>query len=209
MRNGRVFFPASTGAISRHTVKSPSEFFCKTNDSLLSWYNSFKAQPGYLFQDNLLLLPLFPDSCGVSMERKGIKLILTAVDESPRSHRVVERALEMAETFQAKIILLHSRQKVPDFLGHPYYQKVLNAFMKKAELTTAPLKKLLEESGVEHEVLILEGDPAQAIIEAEQDEKCDLIVMGTRGLSDFKGMALGSVSHKVLNAAGCMVLIVP
>lgn len=143
------------------------------------------------------------------MANKGIKRILTAVDESPSSQRVVERALEMAQTFQAKIILLHVRQKVPDILGEPYYQKVLNDFMRKAELATAPLKRLLEEGSVEHEVLILEGDPAQAIIVAEQDEKCDLIVMGTRGLSDFKGMALGSVSHKVLNAAKGMVLIVP
>ncbi|MCK4536675.1 MAG: universal stress protein [Desulfuromonadales bacterium] len=143
------------------------------------------------------------------MERKGIKRILTPVDESLRSHRVVERAAEMAETFHAKIILLHVRQKVPDILGEPYYQKVLDKFFKKAEMTTAPLKKLLEESGVDHEVLILEGDPAQAIIVAAEDEKCDLIVMGTRGLSDFKGMALGSVSHKVLHAADCMVLLVP
>ncbi len=143
------------------------------------------------------------------MESNGIKQILTPVDESLRSQRVVERSIEMAKTFQAKIILLHARQKVPDILGEPYYQKVLNLFMEKAETTTAPFKKLLEESGVDHEVLILEGDPAQAIAAAVEGEKSDLVVMGTRGLSDLKGMALGSVSHKVLHAVDCMVLLVP
>ncbi len=143
------------------------------------------------------------------MERKGIRQILTPVDGSVRSQRVVERSIEMAETFQAKIILLHARHKVPDILGEPYYQKVFNNFAKQAEMTTAPLKKLLEESGVDHELLILEGDPAQAIAVAVEEEKCDLVVMGTRGLSDLKGMALGSVSHKVLHAVDCMVLLVP
>lgn len=143
------------------------------------------------------------------MERNGIRRILTAVEESPHSYRAMVRAVEMAKTFHAKIVLLHVRQKVPDILGEPYYQKVLNRFVEEAEKTTKPLKKLLEDSGIEHEVLILEGDPAKAISEAATDEKCDLIVMGTRGLTDFKGMALGSVSHKVLHATDCMVLLIP
>jgi nucleotide-binding universal stress UspA family protein len=143
------------------------------------------------------------------MGGKGIKRILAPVDGSSRSQQVVERAAEMAETFHAKVILLHVRQRVPDILGEPFYQKVLNQYVEKAELTVAPLKQLLEADGVDHEILILEGDPAEAILEAAEDEKCDLIVMGTRGLSDFIGMALGSVSHKVLRASSCMVLIVP
>jgi nucleotide-binding universal stress UspA family protein len=143
------------------------------------------------------------------MGKSGIKRILTPIDGSFRSQQVVEKAAEMAATFHAKIILLHVRQKVPDILGEPYYQKVLNQYMQNAELTVTPLKHLLEADGVDHEVLILEGDPARAILDAAEDEKCDLIVMGTRGLSDFVGMALGSVSHKVLHATSCMVLLVP
>ena len=143
------------------------------------------------------------------MANKVISRIITSVDGSFRSHRVVERAAEMAAMFQAKVILLHVRQKVPDILGEPYYQQVLNKYMDVAEGITAPLQALLEERGVECEVLVLEGDPAEAIVGAASDEKCDLIVMGTRGLSNLQGIALGSVSHKVLQAAECMVLIVP
>jgi hypothetical protein len=39
-------------------------------------------------------------------------------------------------------------------------------------------------------------------------EGCDLIVMGSRGLSDFSGMVMGSVSHRVLRHAAMPVLIV-
>jgi nucleotide-binding universal stress UspA family protein len=128
------------------------------------------------------------------MESNRVKRILVAVDESPRSIQVVERAAEIAVLFHAKIILLHVRQKVPDILGDPFYQQLFNHYMQK---------------GIDHEVLILEGDPAQAITEAASDEKCELIVMGTRGLSNLAGMALGSVSHKVLQVMDRMVLIVP
>ena len=143
------------------------------------------------------------------MESNRVKRILVAVDESPRSIQVVERAAEIAVLFHAKIILLHVRQKVPDILGDPFYQQLFNQYMQTAEQTTALLHVLLEEKGIDHEVLILEGDPAQAITEAASDEKCELIVMGTRGLSNLAGMALGSVSHKVLQVMDRMVLIVP
>jgi len=58
-------------------------------------------------------------------------------------------------------------------------------------------------------VLILEGDPAEMINETARVMKSDLIVMGSRGLSNILGLTLGSVSTKVLHSAKCMVLIVP
>lgn len=143
------------------------------------------------------------------MTRHGIKRILAAVDGSVHSAEVVNKAIEMAQAFQAKIVLLHVRQKIPDFLGHPYYQQVLDKYIAQAEKVVAPHKTVLDESGIDYEVLILAGDPAEAINEAAQIEKCELIVMGTRGLSGLQGLALGSVSQKLLHSAGSMVLVVP
>lgn len=140
---------------------------------------------------------------------QDIKLLLVAVDESRRSDTVVKKAIQMAQAFQSKIVLLHVRPKVLDLLGQPYYQKVLDKYIELADNTVAPHKQSLEKSGIEHEVLILEGDPAEMIQEAARVEKSDLIVMGTRGLTNVQGMALGSVSHKVLHGVGCMVLLVP
>ena len=143
------------------------------------------------------------------MTRQGIKQILAAVDGSVHSAEVLKKAIEMAEAFQAKIVLLHVRQKVPDILGQPYYQQILDKYIAQAEKVVAPHKATLEENGIDYEVLILEGDPAEAINEAAQVEKCELIVMGTRGLSGLQGLALGSVSQKLLHTAGSMVLVVP
>jgi nucleotide-binding universal stress UspA family protein len=139
---------------------------------------------------------------------KETKQILLAVDESRRSVPVVEKAIEMARTFEAKVFLVYVHPKVLD-LGQPYYQQVLNKYIEHAEHTVAPHKARLKQNGLEFEVLILEGDPAEMINETARVQKCDLIVMGTRGLSNIQGLTLGSVSNKVLHSTQCMVLMVP
>ena len=51
-----------------------------------------------------------------------------------------------------------------------------------------------------------EGDPVKEILDEAEHEAVDLIVMGTRGLSDLKGLLLGSVSHKICQLAQCPCL---
>jgi nucleotide-binding universal stress UspA family protein len=56
--------------------------------------------------------------------------------------------------------------------------------------------------------LVEDGDPAHRIVEVAKREGVDLIVMGRRGLGDLKGLLLGSVTHKVAQAAHCACLTV-
>jgi nucleotide-binding universal stress UspA family protein len=57
-------------------------------------------------------------------------------------------------------------------------------------------------------VLAPHGRTARAILLAVDDENVDLIVMGTRGLSAWSRLLLGSVAHKVLHSARVPVLVV-
>ena len=52
------------------------------------------------------------------------------------------------------------------------------------------------------------GDPAERILDCAKREHVDMIVMGTRGLSDLKGLLMGSVSHKVSHLADCACVTV-
>ena len=52
------------------------------------------------------------------------------------------------------------------------------------------------------------GDPADSILRCIDDENIDCVVMGSRGLSNIKGLFLGSVSHKVANHAACTCITV-
>ena len=52
------------------------------------------------------------------------------------------------------------------------------------------------------------GDPAGEILERAAQIGADMIVMGSRGLSDLKGLLVGSVSHKVNHLADCTCITV-
>jgi len=53
-----------------------------------------------------------------------------------------------------------------------------------------------------------EGNPANVIIKIAEQVPADMIVMGNRGLSDLKGILVGSVSHKVSHLAKCTCVTV-
>jgi nucleotide-binding universal stress UspA family protein len=55
---------------------------------------------------------------------------------------------------------------------------------------------------------IEDGDPVQRILEYADKENVDLIVMGSRGLSDVEGLLVGSTSHKVGHLSRCTVVSV-
>ena len=61
-------------------------------------------------------------------------------------------------------------------------------------------------AGVER--AIVHGDPASNIVETAESAGADLIVIGTRGMSDLGGLVFGSVSHKVMHLSKCPCLMV-
>jgi nucleotide-binding universal stress UspA family protein len=52
------------------------------------------------------------------------------------------------------------------------------------------------------------GDAADAILDVAEEQRCDLIVVGNRGMTGAKRFLLGSVPNKVSHHAPCSVLIV-
>ena len=52
------------------------------------------------------------------------------------------------------------------------------------------------------------GDAAAIILEVANDQSADMIVMGSRGLGNVKGLLLGSVSHKVTQLSECSCITV-
>ncbi len=70
-------------------------------------------------------------------------------------------------------------------------------------------EKIAAKAGIKKiTTVMVDGDPAEAILDHAGKHKVDMIVMGSRGLSDFKGLFLGSVSHKVSAQAECTCVTV-
>lgn len=136
------------------------------------------------------------------------KTIVNPVDGSAHSENATRTAIELARRFGSKIILLHCHSRYPALLAEPYFQQAVNRIITVSEELVTPFVELLEKSGVPHDIRILEGPAGNCIAEVARIEKADLIVMGSRGVSDFEGLILGSVAHQVLHKSACPVFIV-
>lgn len=58
------------------------------------------------------------------------------------------------------------------------------------------------------QTILTHGPAAHTIAKTARRLKTDLILIGSRGLSDIQGFLLGSVSRQVVSAAACSVLVV-
>jgi nucleotide-binding universal stress UspA family protein len=136
------------------------------------------------------------------------KKILAAVDGSEHSDKVVETTIEYAKLLAAKVILVHCHKKFPTILGEPMRNDAIVTTLRSAEKLVAPFTERLREAGIEVEERLME-EPAGAVIpDIAKIQKCDLIIIGSRGLTNLEGLFLGSVTNRVLHTTPCSVLVV-
>lgn len=146
---------------------------------------------------------------------KTVGLILAPVDGSESAEKSAKVAFELAKSYGAKVTVI-SVVAAPGFsftgpAGAPAdlteYYRLGTAEARRA---VGSALSLAREAGVEAKGEVLEpvSSTVEAIIEYAENEKADLIVMGTRGLGGFRKLLLGSVSSGVLSHAHCSVLIV-
>ncbi len=79
---------------------------------------------------------------------------------------------------------------------------------RDGEQLLARTVEALKASQIEAASILVRGDAATEILEHVRQHSIDLIVAGSRGLSEVIGWMLGSVSRKLIHYAGCSVLIV-
>ena len=137
------------------------------------------------------------------------KHILLGVDGSEHALHAAKTAADLARSLQSetrRIVVAYD--SVPPYLGEPNMQTAISARMKEAEKILQKAVGVVGEIPGEIHTETLEGPPAEAILDVANTRKCDLIVMGSRGLGRLTGLLLGSQSQKVVQHAPCPVLIV-
>ena len=60
--------------------------------------------------------------------------------------------------------------------------------------------------GLKARALVIQGDPANQIVRLAEDEKVDIIIIATHGLTGWRKFMFGSVTEKVIRLAKCPVL---
>ena len=135
--------------------------------------------------------------------------ILLAVDGSDHAINAARTAGELVRTMKADVLrIVIAYDPIPSYLGEPNFQQAIDARLKEANAILEAAVNAVGEVPIDVHTELIEGSPAEAILNVADTRQSDLIVMGSRGLGLLKGALLGSTSQKVISHAPCPVLIV-
>lgn len=137
--------------------------------------------------------------------------ILVAVDFSEACEPILEQAAKQANCSGAHVVLTYA---VPSYLQyaantipHHFVHELMKELSGEAEKKMAELlPKYFPQGNVTKR--ILEGYPADVVLQVARDENVDMIVMGSHGHRGFEAALLGSVAEKVIRKSHVPVLVV-
>lgn len=81
-------------------------------------------------------------------------------------------------------------------------------FYELAEKTAEEARNRLQAAGVKGKVELIQGAPAEVILDYAKKHNNDVIIIGSRGLGGIREFVLGSVSHNVVQHARVPVLVI-
>jgi len=142
------------------------------------------------------------------MTTKLFEKILVATDGSDRTHNAVLEALRIggatgAAVHAAYVIDAGSIESAVSGGVAPDAWALL-----QSEAATALAQVKSKGVGVDVETVILEGKPADEIMNYAKEQNIDLIVVGTQGKKGIERLLLGSVAETIIRSATCRVLVV-
>lgn len=131
------------------------------------------------------------------------KRIVFPTDFSTCSDAALEQAASMARDAKGTLLIVHVEEPPIAYGGGEMYYGL-------PEPDHAALEKMLAQvvpkSTVSHEHQLLRGNPAEEIVRFAEDQKADLIVMGTHGRTGMRRVLMGSVTESVVRRALCPVI---
>jgi len=115
---------------------------------------------------------------------------MVGTDLSPTAGRAVAWAADMASRYEAELLLVR-------------------VVASDSPAARDELERYAEGVAPGATALVAVGeDPADAIVDAVQRERADVVVVGSVGMRGRKTFLLGNVPNRVSHAAGCTVVIV-
>lgn len=135
-----------------------------------------------------------------------ILTVAVGTDGTATADEAVKQAAEIARRFDAKLVLLSAFEDAKGSAGDHDIE------LQWASSSSARVKSLLERieadlrrDGIECEVRVDEGDPAEVLVRLAAECGADLLVIGNKGM---QRRVLGSVPNTVTHNAACSVLVV-
>ncbi len=136
--------------------------------------------------------------------------VVVALDDSEFASVVADHAVSEAERRSAELHVLHVFQ-LPWSLYVSYGAPPIDAEkIRRYQLDRvwSIVDPVIEKCSQPVKKVELEGYPPDGVLTYASDVDADVIVVGSRGLGDFRSMMLGSTSHKIIQGADCDVLVI-
>lgn len=138
--------------------------------------------------------------------------VLLAVDGSKSSLKGVDCVIEHADWYRRKpdVLLVTVQLPVPQLpnmgrvIGRSQIEKY---YEEEGGKVLSAAKRKLAAAGIPCEARVLVGEVAESIVGAAKRAHCDLICIGTRGMTELGGFALGSTATRVAHIADRPVLL--
>lgn len=139
--------------------------------------------------------------------------ILHPSDFSRASGAAFKKAVELAKSDRAELMLVHVMSPIAPIAGEGYvspkmYEDIAASSRAWAQKQLDRLLAKTKTAGVRAKSYVLEGVAHDQIARIARSRHADLIVMGTHGRSGLAKLFLGSVAGRVVAAAPCPVLTV-
>jgi nucleotide-binding universal stress UspA family protein len=146
-----------------------------------------------------------------------MKQMVAAVDRSESSLRAADLAANLANKYDAELVLLTVGHETttPD-PGVEAYAKIehirdpIPSVMVESvrDDLIAVRERAVSKGAQRVSIEVVVGDPAKQILAVADAKQADLIVLGSRGHGQLTGLLLGSVAQKVVALSRCPVLVV-
>jgi nucleotide-binding universal stress UspA family protein len=135
-----------------------------------------------------------------------LETIVAGTDGSEDAARGLRYAADVAAKAGAELVVAHATG--PGDVVHPWGvqpQVDLDVRRERVEEWCAPLRA----TGVDYEVVLVEGDARTALLDLARDRSADLLVIGSRGHGPVGRLLLGSVATSLAQHSELPVTIVP
>jgi nucleotide-binding universal stress UspA family protein len=165
----------------------------------------------------------------IKKRRKGmlpdIRTILYATGLGPAAPYVYRYAMSLASRYDAGIIAVHGMEPLSPFAQslvelHVSHERTEEMHRQAREQVKERLRERIQrlcmmdsaenpgECDRIREIIVMEGQPAQVVLEAATRVDADLIVMGSHRHTVIGEAMLGTTTHKVLHGTAKPVLVV-
>ena len=134
-----------------------------------------------------------------------ISRVMVATDRSQTAERAVAWAASMADRFDAELFVI--QVILPE---HPADTQYGAAERTRADAASDELRQRAYDLAGERSRsrVVIDDDPAMAIVRAAEEEQADVLVVGNAGMSGRREFLLGNVPNRISHNARCTVIIV-